>query len=284
MNYPQIFKIQLISLVLATTFITNTEMAKGENKVDIILDQSYNLAPNVVRQTELWETKKGRMLIVIEHYCPGHSNYGESRYMLLRPPSLDWSELKKILPKSQMGQSRDAACQLLSEGELELESVEGYSTLAYRLRRYERLQESTDVLRKAIELYPKDASLYNNLGSVLRARLQFEEAVIIYRQGIELTSEPSVLSTMYTGLGNALDDSGSFEEAIDAYRTAIKIESDNANPHFDLAIALYRAGQFDEAIQECQLAIQLDPNYDAPKELLKELEQKPSLPRRNNRF
>lgn len=277
MNYPQFFKIRLISLVLATAFLTNAEIAKGKDKVNIILDQSYSLAPNVVRQTELWEIQKGRMLIVIEHYCPGHSNYGESRYMLLRPPSEDWSDLRKIHPKSQIGQSRDAACQLLSEGEFDLESAKDYSSLGYRLREHNRLEEAVDVFRKAIELYPNEAYLYNNLGNILRAHLQFEEAVVVYRQGIELTSEPTILSNIYNGLGNALDDSGNFEEAVDAYRQAIEIEPDNAIPHFDLAIALYRQGQFDEAIQECRLAIQLAPNYDAPKELLKELEQKQSL-------
>ena len=205
MNYPLIFnKIRLIGLVLTTTFLTNAEIVKGQDKVNIILDQSYSLAPNVVRQTEVWETQKGQMLIVIEHYCSGHSNYGESRYLLLRPPSEDWSNLKKIYPKSQMYQSRDAACQFLSGGEFELGSAEDYSNLAYTLRRYGRLQESSDILRKAMELYPNNAQLYHNLGSVLWARQQFEEAVIVYRQGIELTSEPTVLSSMYTGLGNRL--------------------------------------------------------------------------------
>lgn len=67
MNSPRIFnKIRLIGLVLTTAFLTNAEIAKGQDKVNIILAQSYSLAPNIVRQTEVWETQKGRMLIVIE--------------------------------------------------------------------------------------------------------------------------------------------------------------------------------------------------------------------------
>ena len=274
MNHPQIYKIQLISLVLATAFLTTPGIAKEKDRVSVIQDQSYSLTPNVVRQTELWELPKGRMLLVTEYYCPGHSNYGEARFRLIRPPSEDWSDFEKPHPDSPMGQLRDAACQLLSEGEFDLESAKDYSSLGYRLREHNRLEEAVDVFRKAIELYPNEAYLYNNLGNVLRAHLQFEEAVVVYRQGIELTSDPTILSTIYNGLGNALDDSGNFEEAVDAYRQAIEIEPDNAVPHFDLALALSRQGQFDEAIQECRLAIQLESNYAAAKKLLREIEQK----------
>ena len=136
------------------------------------------------------------------------------------------------------------------------------------------MSEAIDVLTKVVELYPNRAYLYNNLGNTLWADLQFEEAIAVYRQGIELTSDRSVLSSLYTGLGNALDDNGSFVDAIDAYRQAIAIKSDNPIPHFDLAIALSRQGEIDEAIRECQLAIQLDPNAAAPQELLRELKQK----------
>ena len=273
MNYPQIYKIPLISLVLATAFLTTPGIAKAIDKISVILDQSYSLAPNVVRQTELWETPKGKMLLVTEYYCSGHSNYGEARFRLIRPPSEDWIDFEKPHPNSPVIQARDAACKLLAEGEFDLESAEDYSNLGYRLRKFNRLEEAVDIFRKAIELYPNKAYLYNNLGNVLRAHLKFDEAVVVYRQGIELASDSAILSTMYDGLGNALDDSGKFEEAVDSFRQAIKLEPDNAVPHFDLALALYRQEQFEEAIQECRLAVELDPNYAAAKELLREIEQ-----------
>ncbi len=276
MNHPQIYKIRLISLVLAAALLTTPGIAEEKRRTNIILDQSYSLAPNAIRQTELWETPKGQILIVTEYYCPGHSSYGEARFRLLIPRSEDWRDFEKLHPDSSVAQVRDAACQLLSEGEFELENAEDYSSLGYRLREYNRLGEAVDVFKKAIELYPNEAFLYNNLGNVLRALLQFEEAVVVYRQGIELTSEPTILATIYNGLGNALDDSGNFEEAVEAFRQALEIEPDNAVTHFDLALALYRQEQFDEALQECQLAIQLEPNYVAAKELLKEIEQNQS--------
>ena len=132
MNHPQIYKIQLISLVLATAFLTTPGIAKEKTRINVIQDQSYSLTPNVVRQTELWETTKGQMLLVTEYYCPGHSNYGEVRHMYIRPPSEDWSDFGKPHPDSQMGQLRDSACQLLSEGEFELENVQDYLSLGYR--------------------------------------------------------------------------------------------------------------------------------------------------------
>ncbi len=277
MNHPQIYKIRLISLVLATAFLTAPGIAKAIDKVNVILDRSYSLAPNVVRQTELWETPEGKMLLVTEYYCYGHLNYGEARFRLIRPPSEDWIDFKNPHPDSPVVQLRDAACKRLAEGEFDLESAEDYSSLGYRLRKFNRLEEAVDVFKKAIELYPDEAYLYNNLGNLLRARLQFDEAVVVYRQGIDLASEPAILSSMYNGLGNALDDSGKFDEAVDSFRQAIEFEPDNALPHFDLALALYGQEQFDEAIQECRLAVQLDPNYAAAKELLREIEQKQSL-------
>lgn len=276
MNRTKIFEIRFIRLVLATAFLTTAGIAKGENQIDVILDQSYSLAPNVVRQTELWKTPKGRMLLVTEYYCPEHSNYGGLRYLFIRPPAQDWSELEKFPPNSSMAQVRDSACELLSEGEFELKSAVDYSDLGYRLREHNRLGEAIDVFRKAIEIYPHEAYLYHNLGNVLRADLQLKEAILVYRQGIELTSDSTFLSALYTGLGNALDDSGRFEEAITAFRRAIAIKSDNALPHFDLAVALYRQGQFEEAIQECRSAIQLDSNFIAPQELLAEIQRQQS--------
>ena len=63
MNHPQIYKIRLISLVLAAALLTTPGIAEEKRRTNIILDQSYSLAPNAIRQTELWETPKGQTIM-----------------------------------------------------------------------------------------------------------------------------------------------------------------------------------------------------------------------------
>ncbi|RZM81754.1 tetratricopeptide repeat protein [Leptolyngbya iicbica LK] len=210
--------------------------------------------------------------MVSEYYCFGHPNYGQHRFKLIRPFSEYWEDLRDIERNSGIEELRDDACNALRRGAYDLTGIDEYAQLAFNLRSQNRIAEGIEVLQHAVELYPTEPILYNNLGLLLRISQDFEGAISTYRQGIARALDFELKALLYTGLGNAFDDAGRTEEAFDAYRQAIVLDPKLAIVHYDFAIALWRAGRIDEAVEECKEALQLDSNLTAAQELLADLE------------
>ena len=62
-------------------------------------------------------------------------------------------------------------------------------------------------------------------------------------------------------LGAALQELGQFEEAVQAFDRAIQLNPDNAEAHSNRGVALQRQGRLEEAVQSIDRAIQLNPDY-----------------------
>jgi len=92
-----------------------------------------------------------------------------------------------------------------------------------------------------------DLTHYNNFLGAIR---NFSDAVIIK------PDEP----TLYLGLGKSLDYKGRPEQAEAAYRTALDLNPELVEAHALLAANLYAAGKDQNAIDEWNLVIGLDPN------------------------
>ncbi len=60
-------------------------------------------------------------------------------------------------------------------------------------------------------------------------------------------------------LGNELRSQGRIDEAIEQYQIALRIEPSMANAHDNLGIAFAMKGEYDQAINEIQLALQINP-------------------------
>lgn len=63
--------------------------------------------------------------------------------------------------------------------------------------------------------------------------------------------------------GYRLQMDGQLEMAVDAYRKSLK-HAETAEAHTFLGWALSHQGKIDKAIQECHLAIQIDPDFGNP--------------------
>jgi predicted O-linked N-acetylglucosamine transferase (SPINDLY family) len=111
--------------------------------------------------------------------------------------------------------------------------------------------------RRAIEIQPESADLYDNLGNALKENKQLQEAIAAYRTAIRLN--PGMVRS-HVNIGNALKYSGLVEEAIVHYRRAIELNPSLAGPKNNLANALVGLGQLNEAIAVFRQAIGLDPN------------------------
>ena len=119
--------------------------------------------------------------------------------------------------------------------------------------------EAEEALRKAIELNPKDANSWCNLGNLLKNNLErYEEAEAAFRKAIELNPKDA---NPWCDLGILLADKlGKYEEAEAAFRKAIELNPKDANPWMNLGILMAdKLGQYEEAGVTIRKAIELDP-------------------------
>jgi tetratricopeptide (TPR) repeat protein len=89
------------------------------------------------------------------------------------------------------------------------------------------------------------------------AMKDYENALAIARHGAEYRS--GNLARFYVIIGNSLDDSGRREEAIEFYRDAVERAPEFALLHYNMSLALRRAGNNAEAKPALQKALRLNP-------------------------
>lgn len=110
-------------------------------------------------------------------------------------------------------------------------------------------------LRRALDMRPDAASLWNDLGEVLRRLGRAEEAESAYRAAI--ARQPS--ADAYNNLGVLLNGLGRRDEAIDALRQAIALEPTHARAHNNLGVVLEQSGRWEESLASYEQAVYLDP-------------------------
>jgi tetratricopeptide (TPR) repeat protein len=86
----------------------------------------------------------------------------------------------------------------------------------------------------------------------------------------------------YNGISYCFAKAGQLEEAIDQCRCAVKIEPDNHIYLNDLAWSLVEAGHFEEARTILERVIKLSPDYELAKANLKELCRRLRAPKKKN--
>lgn len=121
-----------------------------------------------------------------------------------------------------------------------------------------KLDEAIVMYRQAIQLDPDFAVAYSNLAQALNDQGKIDEAIAACRQAIQL--DPN-FATAHNNLGFAFYKQGELDKAIAAYRQAIQLDPNLATAHSNLGVALRRQGKIDEAVMACRRAIQLDPNF-----------------------
>jgi hypothetical protein len=94
----------------------------------------------------------------------------------------------------------------------------------------------------ALRAMPDEALIWNARGTCLQLLREYGEAEQCYNKAIALNPK---LAMTYSNLGSLLQPS-SPEKAISLHREAIGLEPGRADWHFHLALALLRAGQFQE--------------------------------------
>lgn len=112
-------------------------------------------------------------------------------------------------------------------------------------------------IRKALELDPNLVPALVDLGmSYFIKKRSFAQAETYYRRAVEIADSPE----LHYYLGTSLMYQGYYEEAINQFNEAIQLNPDYAAAHMYLGITYYYKNKLDEAIANEKRAISLNPN------------------------
>jgi len=112
---------------------------------------------------------------------------------------------------------------------------------------------------------------HNNLGTILQARGDQNEALIHFRRAVEINRDHA---EGQNNLGGILGSQGRMDEAIAHFRRALELDPGLARAHANLGSALLTQGRPDEAMIHLRSAARLDPTLsDAIRQRLKVYEE-----------
>lgn len=129
---------------------------------------------------------------------------------------------------------------------------------AMRLHRAGKLAEAVESMRQAVALGFSNAHYHNNLGTLLAAHGQHEEAAGCYRHALGLSPD---YPEAWINLAGALRELGQLEEAIEACGRAIHIQPQSADAHNALGVVLLEKGEVKRAAACCRTAVKLRPQF-----------------------
>jgi Flp pilus assembly protein TadD len=171
-----------------------------------------------------------------------------------------WNGLGNLLSERR-GRPQDAEQAYRRAIELDPRYALPWHNLGIQLGDLRRYEEAEQAYRRAMELDPRDADPWNNLGNLLGELKRYGEAEQAYRRAIELDPANEL---PWNNLGILLGDLKRYGEAEQAYRRAIELDPRDADPWNNLGILLRELERYGEAEQAYRRAIELDPRYAAP--------------------
>ncbi len=134
------------------------------------------------------------------------------------------------------------------------------------------LLEAQNQLEKALTIKPQFAEAQYNLGIVLSSLNKPQEAIERFRFAVE--AEPTNV-TAHNLYGKALLGQGQFQLAADEFFQAIKHASPQetllAEIHSNLGVAYVQLGRYNDAKQEFEESLKINPNYNGAKINLEKL-------------
>ena len=137
-------------------------------------------------------------------------------------------------------------------------SADAYGLLANSHFFQGRFDEAAMAYRRYLQLRPTDVGALTRFGMALASSDQTVEALAIFRRAVEVDPRNAEAQR---NLAAALFDARDPEGAALHARQAVALRADDPIAHDLLARALAVQGQFDEAIEEFERSLAIDPNY-----------------------
>jgi len=119
-------------------------------------------------------------------------------------------------------------------------------------------ENSFTLFRHVIDVTPRNALAYKNLGSAFASAKQYEQARVQYLKGIEIAPNDSEL---HASLAGALTQMGKIDDAIEEYRKAVAISPDLAAAQYGLGNLLAKQRKYQEAIAAYSEALRVEPKH-----------------------
>jgi tetratricopeptide (TPR) repeat protein len=129
----------------------------------------------------------------------------------------------------------------------------------------QRFHAGSAKLQKAIELNPRFARAYDNLGLCLEGLGQYDEAIRSYQKAVEINRELAAPSGWPAlNLGILLAKLGRLDEAEGYLNESLRANPNLAQTHYQLGVVLEKKNRVERAVQELEKAAALDSSYSEP--------------------
>jgi len=139
--------------------------------------------------------------------------------------------------------------------------AEAHYMLATILKQQGRVEAALDEVRETIRINPLSGEAQTTLGQLLQAKRDAEGAKAAFMEAERLNKLKADAQASVFAVNAGLDQlkRQAVAAAIAKFREAIRLAPDNAQAHFQLALALRRIGHQDEASREFDTARRLAP-------------------------
>ncbi len=164
----------------------------------------------------------------------------------------------KAMDLRKAGRREQSAAELLEALKIYPQLLRALTYLGVTYGEAGNPQAGAGILSVATHLYPQDAGAHFNLGVALGALGNAQE---IEEYKSALVIDPDLVSA-YLNWGAAMYAKGQYNEAIALYRQGIQINPLIASLHYSLSVALQQQGNTSEAQKELALAEKIDPNLN----------------------
>ena len=138
--------------------------------------------------------------------------------------------------------------------------ADAYDVISYRLDRKDYQERACQAAKKALELDESLGEAHASMDGCLDS-WDWRQREFHLRRAIELS--PSY-PTAHQWLGAILIDLGRTREGLAEVRRAVELDPLGPSPNNALCMSLYMTRQYDQAIQSCQLLLEVFPGYLEP--------------------
>lgn len=175
-----------------------------------------------------------------------------------QPTGLAAEQFSKGITLLRKGDSKGAEAALRKSLELIPNHVGALAGLAESLQQQGRYQEARAIIQQALALQPQNGAIQRAWGRYLFSQKEFKEAEDAYLRAIQLNPKDA---SAYIDLGNLyLGGLNRSSLAAKSFAAAVKLAPNDGNAHFGLGTAYAALKKTKEALLELDEAVRLSPN------------------------
>jgi tetratricopeptide (TPR) repeat protein len=168
-------------------------------------------------------------------------------------PELHVAVARLYEQSNKMAEAEQAYLLALKEKSDFLPALMGYAHLQDQLG---KSKEAIELYQRAVQAYPQQALVHNNLGLCYARQNRLDEAIAAIGRAIQLDAKNPLYRN---NMAAVLVDQGRMREAFEHLQAV----HGDAGAYYNLGYLLNKKGQPQAALQNFKLALQADPSMDA---------------------